>query len=1170
MTYLPKTGMTAGLMMALLLALLTVSACGPSSGTGDGDCGDHGERVGGQCVCDPGYVAQNDTCVEVQDGDVDQEKADGDKTDGDADKVDGDEPDGDKDDDIIDVPDGDVIDGDLPDGDRDEEKPCYCPVIDGNFCVDPDIANPANYQIVEIRPGSKPGCTIRVSVRTTLTVSESEYVCAENGRLDLSTLGCTLFYNLGDSKVRLVCGDHQYNFGAEFCQAADGDMTDGDATDGDATDGDATDGDATDGDTADGDTMTDGDVADADVDMDLDVDGDVVDGDLELDQESDGDGDVVDGDTMYLCTEDSQCDPYHYCDVTLVPWSCVAGCHPETKPCLPGYECSEHGLCNPISGGDGDETEIEIPGCTLETEDSVCGYGNYCLIVGETGECEHDCWTNDECQDGFECNVPRGRCVILGGCQIDSQCEPQWFCNIGGVCQAGCQNSLQCGYNQTCDPHGRCINNPVDGDVDIPVSCQPETVVDDCGVGYSCLSEVCYQECATTDYCTANIGDTFICNEYGMCVQEDTCSTHEDCATAGFPKHFCSNGMCVQDCADNETCVQNFGLDFVCNEFGWCERVNTDNDVDVEFSCTDDPQCPTGNYCDLSTNTCTFDCTDNSQCAYLGDRAYCDLGNGRCDANIIVDGDSDFDYVELTECTQDEQCPQYWICQTTTGYCIDPCTMCPTDWTCNQGVCEMPVCDGDTDCPIVDGDVEIEDINTPCETLAECPSWYYCDVDGWCKQECLTGCPSGEICDMTMYRCVPDNSDGDMIEGECLSFEDCPPHYYCDTVDWTCKQDCVDNSNCALGFYCTTWGKCDVDLAECVNDDECPKGTFCDESMWRCRFSCLADDFCGEGYECDDRGHCVAVGSIPGEFVFPICVYDEDCPKLSFCDNGICTSTCLPPAVGCADGLICSLQGRCVTPTVDGDVDIDVDAEVDTESETGGGPLACSSLADCPYSSQCLANPLGSDPPMTCQTSCLMDMHCPNGQQCDCLGRCTDTLPDPSVCTGWLSCIDNTGCPASTHCWDGWCRAECLTVPEAGFDFGCQQYYMCDDYGHCVVDPNGDYDVDSSQLLCADDGDCPYHSYCFDPGSGDPAFCFANCTSDSHCPSGKYCNNRGVCVDSVSDWDDGPGYPLCSVDADCESWSYCYNGEYCRTDCIPPANLLCETGTCIKGRCLVK
>lgn len=1148
------------------VAVLVVSACGGSSLQDDEDCGPHGEWVDGRCVCEPGYVLRDGTCelAAQEDGDG-EEPADGDRPDGD--KPDGD-PDADED--IIIPPDGDPdTDGDQP-VDGDQEESCYCPTLDAVFCVDPEIPNPANYQIVEIRPGTKPGCTIVVSVRTGLTVTVDEYRCAANERITLPSLGCTLFYAYSQGQVRMVCGDYQYTFTVDFCGAApDGDAdtdVDGDPEQDsdDPADGDVSDGDVSDGDTSDGDE-------DGDTDQDTDdpADGDVSDGDVDGDV---SDGDVIDGDTdeeqLFLCTDDNQCEPYHYCDVTQSPWRCVQGCHPTQRPCQPGYTCTAQGLCEP-AGGDGDE-DFEIPSCTLATESDVCGFGYYCLILsGSSGQCAHDCWTNTECESGFECNVSRGRCERLGGCENDTQCPAQWFCNISGLCQQGCATSAQCGIDQTCNAHGRCIDDVVDGDTDQDVPCTVQTVVADCGTGYSCQNGRCYQECATTAYCLTNYGPSFICNEFGMCVADIICYDHDDCPLAGYPRHYCSNGMCFQDCVNDATCTGTFGPGFGCNEYGWCERVETDTDGG-DPTCTMDTHCPDGTYCNTATNACISDCTSNVQCAHLGPTAYCDLGRGRCDANI-VDGDldTDTDTPVIIPCSTDLECPQYWYCQSIGGYCVDPCTLCPTNWDCVEGIC---TCDGDDCGPPTDGDFELEDINQPCTAISDCPPWYFCDEDGWCRQECITGCPAGQFCDMTIYRCV-DSVDGDLIElpdteDACLSVDDCPPYYYCDTRVWRCQQDCAELNDCGPGYRCTPRGQCEIDYAPCVHNAECAKGTFCDTALWYCAALCFSSSDCGPTEFCTERGQCVPNGTTPDPPQYPSCVYDHDCPNLSYCDVNICRTTCIPPNVGCAEGLVCDERGRCMMD-VDGDIDGDVDIDED-EEQVDPTEAACTTLADCPYSSQCLTNPNGGEPEKTCQTECLMDRHCSGGLQCDCFGRCVTNLPDPSQCTGFRACLDNSACPPGTHCWDGFCRAECLIIPELGYNFGCAQYYMCDNRGYCVVDADGDQDFEGDLILCANDGDCPYHSRCFDPGGGEAPFCYATCTQHAHCPPGRFCDNRGNCVTSSGPWDDGPGYPACTVDEDCESWSYCTTGNYCRIDCAPPANLLCTTGTCVKGRCLTK
>lgn len=1182
----------------LLIAGYVFSGCGSSD---ELQCGYHQSPVDGICVCNEGFAEdENGNCIKISDGDtdfdIDEEIADQDKTDGD---------DADTDDvEYVEV-DG-VTDGDLDDDTKEEEQNCYCPVGEGTFCIDPEISNPAGYYTVQIIPGND-NCTLKVVVKNDKDIEmfNGELRCKENGRVDIASIQCELDFDVADKNVKLVCDQYQYNFSFDFCAVADGDEDEEvEIADIDQEDDIDADGDADSDGVVDGDTETDGDIDITDNDIvDADDDVDVVDGDTDVVDGDDDNVEDMDSDPEPECTTSEECPAYWYCN--YLERICVEGyCNPTSDPprnCPSGYECDSHGVCNIIVADvDPDEDVEQVCQCT---DDESCDYGYHCSDC----KCVNDCWYDTQCEENEECYVPRGICILSGIETCDYlnnvYCEdPCKKCTESNTCVAGCCSNNDCAECQVCE-HGRCEADPLcggDADADTDEEVQTCTTNEECPMGEYCKAQVCDSDCLTTASCIETFGEGYICTERGLCSYVGVCTVDQDCKDLGKDKHFCSNGECLQDCATDDYCIENLCPPYcVCGEWGYCEE-GTPVDGDEEdgeevINCTADDWCPHGLYCNTETRICIFDCTNDDECE---GNDLCDESTGKC--QVIIDGDVEVDDAPVAtdyDCTIDEDCTAVdtrWRCQIVTNYCVNLCDYCEVGYSCDaNGNC---TCNPEDPCASVDGDDEVEidyDINQPCGNEGDpiCPQMYYCD-QGQCVTECLPNCPDGYFCHPTEYRCYLEEDGDSESTPECIDNNGCEQFYHCDMNTYTCVSECDNIGNeCPSNLVCTDNGECVPDYHPCVNHSECPQNNYCDNVNWVCQYRfCNGVEDCADGEICSGHGSCEEPGYVDE---FPTCTIDDDCPNYSHCVDGTCVSDCMAPAINCAEGFECSLDGICTEIVIiDGDEELDVEVEEEIDEVNPDESFACYSNEECPYNSNCSFNGElpdeddneAEEPPRgECLSSCFTDFHCSGGLQCDCLGQCVVDASQTQGCDGFYQCFTDEDCGGVAYCSGGFCRIDCKIGDSL---LGCPPGEACQPDGHCVevivdgddevdLDPDVDPDIDPDieedtagpDMSCSAQNECPYHTDC----NMSTLSCEAECLDDRQCydPEKPVCNNRGVCVTSDAVWDDGLGYPPCTVDSDCRSIEYCDENNHCRIDCIEEGDYFCETGfDCVRGKCI--
>ncbi|WP_437819999.1 outer membrane exchange protein TraA family protein [Sorangium sp. So ce1078] len=273
------------------------------------------------------------------------------------------------------------------------------------------------------------------------------------------------------------------------------------------------------------------------------------------------------------CREGFSCDPEtHACNECNVDPDCPRGeiCVDHScTPCDTADRCAGNS-CNCCPNG--------INGAQMDCAAVEPGGIEMCV----------ECLVDEQCPDGKKCHTPTGHCVDT----IPTNALPN-------CCGEGCVDCMR--PENPDDPQ----TPPVDFCLPGPVgtacaACRNDM---DCGEGQYCLSGEC-KECVKDRRCGLRCdscgGDTPFCSgqfaENAVCVR---CTSDEQCAgtTCNPETHACDPG-CMATCGedtpycDGEKCVE----------------------------CYADTQCPCGNTCDLSTNTCDISCKSNVDC----------LGNEHC------------------------------------------------------------------------------------------------------------------------------------------------------------------------------------------------------------------------------------------------------------------------------------------------------------------------------------------------------------------------------------------------------------------------------------------------------------------------------------------------------------------------------------------------------------
>jgi len=321
---------------------------------------------------------------------------------------------------------------------------------------------------------------------------------------------------------------------------------------------------------------------------------------------------------------------------------------PGNNGCNAGYYCNEAALCAPC------DTAIFCgPSC------SPCGGDTpYCINVNGQNQCGQ-CREDKDCKAGFTCDLATHTC---------NECNENKDCPRGEICVdhscVTCATSDACaGSSCNCCPKG--VNgqqmqcSPVEKDGSpICVECTTNT---DCASGVcdvlvgQCVPELypnerpdcCGDDClkCPSDYpfclpgpistACAQCRSDMDCKDGQYCQSGNCLSCTRDrhcgvrCESCGGDTPYCLDGQT----ADRSSCVRCTD-DAQCNG-GACDPMTHECMPTCSMSCAPDTpycdgqnfvecyadtQCPCNGTCDLSTNTCSSSCRNNTDC----------LGNQHC------------------------------------------------------------------------------------------------------------------------------------------------------------------------------------------------------------------------------------------------------------------------------------------------------------------------------------------------------------------------------------------------------------------------------------------------------------------------------------------------------------------------------------------------------------
>lgn len=475
-------------------------------------------------------------------------------------------------------------------------------------------------------------------------------------------------------------------------------------------------------------------------------------------------------------------------------------------------------------------------------------------------------------------------------------------------------------------------------------------------------------------------------------------------------------------------------------------------------------------------------------------------------------------------------------------------------WFCSEGIClgacDTTPCAADRRCldlytQRVCVDIGPAPAEAPCTTGPDCQSGIC--RGGRCTEECVpaTDCAHDRVC--VAYAALG------LCERRCEDSADCGDTGFCGatTVGRLCATrgpapaggTCTSNTDCASG-------RCDGNT--CATDctrGPCPAGQACVQDVGGA--TCRPAGPAAQGAPCDQGGDCqsgVCGGGLctadcmdtpcpqatrctrfaDGDFCFPACRTDADCPEISFCDTDF------------DEGPTCFWRGP--TPA-------DAPCATDRDCESGecsdGTCLARCPDGTCPAGRTCRdfsTAPLCAPDPLPLGAACEARDLCADGLTCT-AGRCLPACGAAGACPAGSLCHDtqcHPTCTNDTHCRPGrLCNAFdgdapfCQTRGLAGVDAACTLSAECST-GLCF---NGRCRARCEDTACPLEQTCvPLGTtrYCLTAGRGALG---TPCETDGECRAGLCIGRRcaAPCVDAT-----------CPDTATCRSLR---GGDFCITEC---------------------
>jgi MYXO-CTERM domain-containing protein len=735
------------------------------------------------------------------------------------------------------------------------------------------------------------------------------------------------------------------------------------------------------------------------------------------------------------CNYSNECTNGHCVDGVCCDLSCDGTC----EACTNALTGKTTGSCKPIAVGTDPQGECSDYGASTCGQNGFCSGNASCQLYSSGTVC-----TNASCASATSRNIP-DTCNGTGTCADAGvqNCATGYAC-LSGVCQTSCTDDSACASAYYCDTVAKqCVPDKTQGQsCSSNSACQGNANCVDgvccdsacSGTCRSCLKNrtglaadgVCGNILDDTDpenECAKDVGYPLSCKAPGTCDGEGACRVYakanivadaDSCSGITLTKTSC-------DGAGNQKTPQISCYPYKCNAAGTACRVG----CTVKSDCDDSSFCANGSCVGQKLNG--SECRSNDECksqhcANIGKEPKApDTGAGGDGAGGAAGEPVDTSDAPGVCCDSD---------------CGNPCEACKksikgegTDGTCGP---VQDHTDPAGDCPV--------DANNPCGHNGQC------DGDRHCRNV-----PGGTACGST--KCVGNSVQGQRCDGlgACINNDGttaCAP-YVCRDVSGAeqCTNPCVDDNDCADGYYCTELA-CKKKLANgkacgssgICNSGFCVDGVCCDVS---CNGQCEACDAPGS------EGVCKAVEGEPhGDR--PKCDHaGEECG--GSCD-GVNAAACKYKPNGDA----------CGTPTCDNDL---------------AKSSSCNGQGECKANKNTECSPYTCGPDDVCLERCEQDADCGQGYACDeTTQRCLPSAVAATCSEDRLTSQGQNG--ADTPCKpflcvpaSGTCAVSCAFTTDCSPDFVCEPSTKT-----CLPAPADSGSSDDTSCACRAAGAAPNRS----------------------------------------------------------------------------------------------